>query len=66
MGSIALTKGVRFDCEGAPCDTLLLGLVTPRTPGARIDTETLKEWLRLRTKIRDIRLFIEEPSADEN
>ncbi len=66
VGSIALTKGVRFDCEGAPCDTLLLGLVTPRTPGARIDTETLKEWLRLRTKIRDIRLFIEEPSADEN
>ncbi len=41
-------------------------MVTPRTPGARIDTETLKEWLRLRTKIRDIRLFIEEPSADEN
>lgn len=66
VGTIALTKGIRFDGQGTPRDTLLLCLVTPREPGSTIDSETLKQWLCIRTRIREIRLFIEEPLADEN
>ncbi|MEG1612142.1 MAG: DUF389 domain-containing protein [Alistipes sp.] len=60
VGAIVLTKGVRFDTHGVAQDTLLLCHVTPHQSGQTIDTETLTHWLRIRTKIENIKLFVEE------
>lgn len=59
VGSIALTKGIRFDMQGVPRDTMLMCLVTPRDAQQAVDAETLTQWLRVRTKIQDVKLFIE-------
>ncbi|MEG2614122.1 MAG: TIGR00341 family protein [Alistipes sp.] len=60
VGALVLTKGVRFDTQNGACDTLLLCQVTPRTATQAVDTHTLKQWLQIRTKIENIKLFIEE------
>lgn len=63
--TIALTKGIRFDMEGQAQDTLLLCLVTPRDSLQPVDAETLKHWLRVRTKIADVKLYVENPADEE-
>lgn len=65
VGSIALTKGIRFDMEGRSQDTLLLCLVTPRSALESVDAETLRQWLRVRTKIGNVKLYVEAPADEE-
>lgn len=57
--AVSLTKGVTFDVEGAPRDTTLVCVVTPRDPAEPIDRATLENWLRIRTKVEHVLLFVE-------
>lgn len=57
--AVSLTKGVTFDVEGAPRDTTLVCVVTPRDPAEPIDRATLTSWLRIRTKVENVLLFVE-------
>ena len=57
--AISLTKGVTFDVGGEPLDTTLVCVVTPRNPGDSIDRTTLAQWLRIRTKVANVKLFVE-------
>lgn len=66
LGSISLTKGVSFDTGGMPMDTMLICVVAPVAKRAEIDSETLLRWLRIRTKIEKVKLFVEEPIDSED
>ncbi len=57
--SISLTKGITFDVDGTPRDTTLVCVVTPRDPADDLDSTTLSRWLRIRTKVDNVKLFIE-------
>lgn len=59
VGAISLTKGRTFDMHGQVVDTLLVCVVTPTRTGEKIDAAKLKEWLRIRTKIANVKLFVE-------
>ena len=59
IGAISLTKGITFDVKGTPGDTTLVCVVTPRDPAAPIDRETLSRWLKVRTKVENVKLFVE-------
>ena len=59
VGALTLTKGIEFDIDGTPRDTLLVCVATPRDATAPVDRETLKRWLQIRTKIGNVKLFIE-------
>ncbi len=57
--AISLTKGITFDVQGMPLDTTLVCVVTPRDPADSIDRMTLTHWLRIRTKVANVKLFVE-------
>lgn len=57
--AISLTKGIDFDVSGQPLDTLLVCVVTPKERGDAIDRQTLAQWLRVRTKVSNVKLFVE-------
>lgn len=57
--AISLTKGITFDVQGTPLDTTLVCVVTPRDPADSIDRATLTHWLRIRTKVANVKLFVE-------
>ena len=57
--TISLTKGITFDTEGTPRDTTLVCVVKPASPDADVDLETLGKWLRIRTKVGNVKLFVE-------
>ena len=57
--AVSLTKGITFDISGTPRDTTLICVVTRRDSTQTIDEQTLKNWLRIRTKIRNVKLFVE-------
>lgn len=57
--AISLTKGITFDMQGTPRDTTLICVVTPKNPAVEIDQTTLAAWLRVRTKVNNVKLFIE-------
>ena len=57
--AISLTKGIDFDVSGQPLDTLLVCVVTPKEGGDAIDRQTLAQWLRVRTKVSNVKLFVE-------
>lgn len=57
--AISLTKGITFDVQGTPLDTTLVCVVTPRDPADPIDRMTLTHWLRIRTKVANVKLFVE-------
>lgn len=57
--AISLTKGITFDVQGTPLDTTLVCVVTPRDPADSIDRMTLTHWLRIRTKVSNVKLFVE-------
>lgn len=57
--AISLTKGITFDVQGTPLDTTLVCVVTPRAPADSIDRMTLTHWLRIRTKVANVKLFVE-------
>lgn len=59
IGTISLTKGITFDTEGTPRDTTLVCVVSPASSDADVDLETLGKWLRIRTKVRNVKLFVE-------
>ena len=59
VSAISLTKGRTFDTRGQVVDTLLVCVVTPEKAGEEIDREKLKEWLRIRTRIDNVKLFVE-------
>ena len=59
IGAISLTKGITFDVEGTPGDTTLVCVVTPRDSALPVDREALIRWLRIRTKVENVKLFVE-------
>lgn len=58
VGSVALSKSVAFAADGSPRDTVLVCVVSPAEE-AEIDRETLVRWLRIRTKVERVKLFVE-------
>ena len=58
LGTMSLTKGISFDTEGTAIDTMLVCVVS--SSGGEIDCERLSEWLRRRTKVGKIKIFVEE------
>ncbi|MCD8034260.1 MAG: TIGR00341 family protein [Alistipes sp.] len=59
IGAISLMKGITFDVQGTPGDTTIVCVVTPKDPAAPIDRETLSRWLKIRTKVGNVKLFVE-------
>ena len=57
--AISLMKGITFDVAGTPLDTTLVCVVTPKVPADSIDRTTLASWLRIRTKVDNVKLFVE-------
>lgn len=57
--AISLTKGIRFDVGGTPRDTTVVCVVTPVDAQDSIDRRTLVNWLRVRTKVENVKLFVE-------
>lgn len=57
--AMSLTKGITYDVSGAPIDTTLICVVTPKQASKPIDRETLTNWLRIRTKVYHVKLFVE-------
>ena len=54
-----LEQAITFDVEGTPGDTTLVCVVTPRDSALPVDRETLIRWLRIRTKVENVKLFVE-------
>lgn len=65
LGSVSLTKGISFDAEGRALDTVLLCVVMPVDESKPVDTERLKRWLSIRTKVGKVKLFVESPSVED-
>ena len=59
IGTISLTKGITFDVDGTPRDTSVVCVVRPADPTDTIDRQTLSRWLRIRTKVDNLKLFVE-------
>lgn len=59
VAAVSLTKGHAYDTAGAVVDTLLICVVTPADSTQTVDTERLGEWLKIRTKIDRVKLFVE-------
>jgi len=59
VAAVSLTKGYAYDTAGAVVDTLLICVVTPADSAQTVDTERLGEWLKIRTKITRVKLFVE-------
>lgn len=58
IAAVSLTKGVTFDNAGVPRDTTLICVVTPRDSLQSVDCRTLERWLRIRTKIDGVQIFV--------
>ncbi|MDE5851927.1 MAG: TIGR00341 family protein, partial [Alistipes sp.] len=58
IATVSLTKGVTFDGTGTPRDTTLICVVSPLDPQKPIDRTTLERWLRVRTKVNEVQIFI--------
>ncbi|MEG2240615.1 MAG: TIGR00341 family protein [Alistipes sp.] len=63
VATISLTKGVTFDVSGVAKDTLIVCVVTPKDSTKHIDKQILRQWLRIRTKVNNIKLFVEPQSV---
>lgn len=57
--TITITKGVTYDVDGSATDTLLICLVKPINSAESVDETTLSKWLKIRTKIDNVKLFVE-------
>ncbi len=57
--AISLMKGITFDVKGTPRDTTLVCVVTPRNSADSIDRTMLSQWLKIRTKVSNVKLFVE-------
>ncbi len=58
IATVSLTKGVIFDNTGTPRDTTLICVVTPQDSLRTIDCTTLERWLRIRTKVDGVQIFV--------
>lgn len=58
IAAVSLTKGVTFDNTGTPRDTTLICVVTPQDSLRAVDCSTLERWLRIRTKVDDVQIFV--------
>ena len=68
--NISLMKGLTFDAKGNPKDTTVVCVVVPESASTEIDRKRMMKWLRVRTKVTNVKLFIErggkaQPSAEE-
>lgn len=50
---------ILFDFACFHQDTTLVCVVTPKVPSDSIDRTTLANWLRIRTKVANVKLFVE-------
>ena len=57
--TVSLTTGITYDTAGSPGDTTLVCVVTPSDSTRSIDRETLIRWLRVRTRVDNVKLFVE-------
>ncbi len=58
IATVSLTKGVTFDGTGTPRDTTLICIVSPRDSLRPVDLATLERWLRVRTKVNEVQIFV--------
>lgn len=58
IAAVSLTKGVTFDNTGTPRDTTLICVVTPQDSLRAVDCSTLERWLRIRTKVDGVQIFV--------
>ncbi len=59
IASVSLTKGVTYQVDGTPSDTTLICVVKPRDAAQPIDRTTLVNWLKVRAKVNEVKLFVE-------
>ena len=64
IGAISLTKGITFGVDGAARDTTLVCVVTPQDADQPVDSPTLARWLRIRTGVERVKIFVERPGAE--
>ena len=60
LGSVSLTKGIAFDPHGSALDTMLVCVVSPLDANGGIDREKLMQWLRIRTNVDKVKIFVEQ------
>lgn len=58
IATVSLAKGVTFDGTGTPRDTTLICIVSPRDSLRPVDLATLERWLRVRTKVNEVEIFV--------
>ena len=56
---ISLMKGITFDTQGVAQDTTVVCVVKAEDSKAMIDRDVLINWLKVRTKVRNVKLFVE-------
>lgn len=57
VATVSLSKMVEFSTEGTPNDTMLVCVVRRVNDKKNIDTQHLAKWLRVRTKINNVRIY---------
>ena len=57
--SISLSKCLSFDADGQVQDTLLICVVKTGGQMSESDTERLRHWLEVRTKLSQVKLYAE-------
>lgn len=57
--TVSLMKGITFDTTGQPGDTTIVCVVKPMTKNTEINKERLTNWLVVRTKVKNVKLFVE-------
>lgn len=60
IGAVSLTKGISFDAQGAALDTMLVCVVSPLDDAGEFDREKLMRWLRIRTDVDNVKIFVEK------
>lgn len=63
--NISLMKGLTFDVKGNPQDTTIVCVVVPENDHTPIDREVMMNWLRVRTKVKNVKLFVERHLAGQ-
>lgn len=58
LGTVSLTKGISFDAKGEALDTMLICVVTPLDRNSKLDREKLLQWLRIRTNVDNVKIFV--------
>lgn len=57
--NLSLMKGLTFDTAGTPGDTTVVCVVRTRTARDTVDRRMLVDWLKARTKVDNVKLFVE-------